>query len=841
ILFPGADCTAADLDYDAIRSRLEAFLDLISSVARAEVPLRLLVYGRDEASEEPLLSSLSGLAMTAQNEYPHLEVLVIRISEDKPLRQAERILNEVKMGTTGEVLLRGGERFVKSLPRRAPRAEECPLMQVSVNEPVQLEPDGSGKLSGLHFVKGLRKTPEGGEVEVRIEAAALNYKDLLKLYGRLHPLVLSDTYFGTTLGMEAYGKVCAVGPECKTSLEVGDPVLLLLPSGFRSYATVPETFVIKAPSHMSKACASIPVVYLTAMHGLEKIAQITAGERVLIHQASGGLGLAAVDVARKCDAEIYATAGSEEKRQALRERGIENVFPSRDLSFVEAILAATNGAGVDVILSAQVGAAQRESLSLLKPGGRFIDVGKKDIIEDGGLPLRTFNRNLIFATIDIDRLLVERPEYIRSLLQEIVDDFNHGKLKGIHTEILPAEQVESAFNRMAQSLHVGKLILDFGEGLVDVPTQGKWAGTIRRDGAYLVTGGTAGFGLATAQWLARKGAGRVVLLSRRGHATQGLAEACAQIESENTEVVVVQGDVTNKEDLEKAKVAMHAGDCSSAGIVHGAMVMDDAYLADLDADRFRRVFRPKVMGAWALAEIFAEESLDFMVFYSSISALIGNRGQASYVAANAFLDGFAQQLRAKGYPAVSINWGAIAETGVVSRSGMLAAALEASGVRGLSNRAAFHSLEKVLESGVAQAAVIDVDWKVWQETNSKLSRDSRFRQHVEGGGADIANETAAALFSEIEKAEPAEQSRILDERVASVLADVMKTSADSLNLDTKLSDMGVDSLLMMELSLNMKEKTGVAFNAMDFLKGPSIRELSSQLRTRLMGTENQPS
>jgi acyl transferase domain-containing protein/acyl carrier protein len=833
LLFPSAG--AAVTDYGAFSARLEAFLDLIRLAVAADVSLRLLVFGINDSGVDPLLSSLAGLALTAQNEYPQLEVLVIHLSPEDVCVQGNRILNEIKRETSGEILLRGSERFVKSLPRRRPRAEEVPLQRVSVDEPVYLESDDSGKLSGLHFCRGQRQPPGPGEVEVRIESAALNYKDLLKLYGRLHPLVLNDTYFGTTLGMEASGKVVAVGPDCEHGLVAGDTVLLLLPSGFRSYATVSETFVVKAPADMGKAGASIPVVYLTALHGLEKVAQITAGERVLIHQASGGLGLAAIDVARKCGVEIFATAGSENKRRFLREMGIEHVFPSRDLSFVELILAATKGVGVDVILSAQVGAAQRESLSLLRPGGRFIDVGKKDVIGDAGLPLRAFNRNLMFAAIDMDRLMVDRPSYIRSLMLEIVTSFEAGELRGIETESFPAEEVELAFNRMAQSQHTGKLLLDFENGEVETPANEQREGTIRRDGSYLITGGTAGFGLATAHWLARKGAGRVVLLSRRGRATEGLGEACTYLESEGSEVVVLQGDVTVKEDLEKARTAMNAGDCSIAGIVHGAMVLDDAFLADLDLDRFRGVLRPKVMGALALAEVFATDSLDFMVFYSSISALIGNRGQASYVAANAFLDGFAEQLRAQGMPAVSINWGAIAETGVVARSEMLGAALEASGVRGLSSRAAFHALERVLESKVARAAVMDVDWLLWKESNPKLIADSRFREHVEGGGSAIGNETAIALRNEIEGLEPAQQSSLLEETVAAVVGEVLKTSVNSLNLDTKLSDMGVDSLLMMELSLNMKEKTGVAFTAMDFLKGPTIRELGRELRTRLCG------
>jgi acyl carrier protein len=273
--------------------------------------------------------------------------------------------------------------------------------------------------------------------------------------------------------------------------------------------------------------------------------------------------------------------------------------------------------------------------------------------------------------------------------------------------------------------------------------------------------------------------------------------------------------------------------CVPAGIVHGAMVLDDAFLSDLDFDRFERVLRPKILGAQMLAKVLAGRTLDFMVFYSSISALIGNRGQASYVAANAYLDGFAQQLRVRGFPAVSINWGAIAETGVVARSDLLASALESSGVRGLSNHVAFSALEEILSSGLTQSAVIDVDWPLWKQSNPKLSDDPRFREHVSAEGQSIGNETATALRLEIDNLEPGAQSALLERKVAEVVAGVLKTQVDSLNAEAKLNDMGIDSLLMMELSLSMKEKTGITFNAMDFLKGPSIRELARTLHTRM--------
>ncbi|TVP78024.1 MAG: SDR family NAD(P)-dependent oxidoreductase [Puniceicoccaceae bacterium] len=833
LLLLGAVGLATD-SYASIYALNCRFLHLLRELKRTSYKGELVIAISEENTvSNPAAQAVAALASLGLNEIEglHTRVLYFDASADgEPLKYLQ---SELAGDSVGEIRLQAGQRMAPCLMKKVPEPAAIAPETVPLSEPVRLTTGQGRKRSDLTFQRCSRRQPEAGEVELRIHTAALNYKDLLKLYGRLSPLVLSDTFFKETLGMEVYAEVLSVGPETSGEVQAGDRVIALMPDAFRSFATIPEVFVVKAPKGCDVEAASIPVGYLTAVHGLDRLAHVQKGERVLIHQATGGLGLAAINVARKFGAVIFATAGSEVKRDWLRAVGIDQVFPSRDLSFVEGILAATGGEGVDVVLSAQTGVAQRESLSLLRPGGRYIEVGKKDIADDTGLPLRAFNRNLMFAAIDIDRLLVERPQYIRSLMKGIVEDFDSGVFDGGPTELFTAAKIEDAFNQMAQSKHQGKLLVDFRTGTVEASPDTASKQIVHRKGAYLVTGGTSGFGLQTAKWLARQGAGRIVLLSRRGEDVPGLKDQLETILEEGSEVVVLKGDVTNIADLEQAQQAMTQQAMQASGVIHAAMVLEDALLDGMEPERFEKGFRPKVAGALAIAEVFGGVGLDFLVFYSSISALIGNRGQANYVAANAFLDAYVLQLRERDIPAFSINWGALKESGVVARSATLGTALEAAGVGGLSDEGALHALQTILEADQARAAVIDLDWQVWKNAHPKLARDPRFKEHAESGSDGLENETARRLLAEIKELKADETSVRLEREVAEVLSSVLKVSADTVKSDARLTDMGVDSLLMLELSLSLKERTGIAFTAMEFLKGPSVRELALLLLARL--------
>lgn len=775
--------------------------------------------------------SLGALGLVSQNEYESLMCRSLDFHDESAGQAASWIVAELAANSRGDIAYRAGQRFECVI---APEKEKeaAPLSRESLENPVGLQLGTKGRADFLAWKPVERIPPGKGEIEIRVHSVAVNYKDVLKAEGRIHPVALENTFWGSELGMECSGVVLRSGPE--TSLVPGDRVVAILQSGFRSYATISEIRAVKIPGNMGMEAAVVPVVYTTAYRGLVDIAGLRPGERVLIHNATGGLGLAALDIAKWTGAEIYATAGSPEKQDYLRGLGIGNVFPSRNLDFGSRILEATNGEGVDVVIGAPTGQAVHVSLGLLRPGGRYIEVGKKDIAEDNSLPMRAFNRNLLFASLDIDRLAHERPQLIRDTICKVFGHFESGDFHLPKVVSFAASNIRDAFEQMARSKHIGKLLVDFSQGEVDVVRHPEARPVVRPDGCYIVTGGTSGFGLVTAGWLASQGAGKVVMVSRSGKKAPGIEETVRQMESSGTEVEVCSVDVTD-EDAVRTLIARAAGDrFSLRGILHGAMVLDDAMMAHLTEERFRKVFLPKAVGGIHLASaLMNSKDLDFLVFYSSISSLVGNRGQTSYIAANALLDGLAHSLRAKGIPAISINWGALAEAGVVARDERLGAALSSSGITGLGNREALAELEKAIRSNFPQAGVFSVDWKNWHGAHPKLAEDPRFRElraDSEGEGSDKNLSEFRKTLSGLTKEQ---RLRILEEQLQEVLASTLKMSKETVSLTRKLNEIGVDSLMVLELSLGIKEKTGIMFSAMEFLKGPTLQQLASLAEKRI--------
>ena len=768
-------------------------------------------------------SSLSAVALVAHNEYPALTCRSLDLGANDG---ADAILAELAAGGRGDVAVRNGERFESRLEVLRKSADAPEVATCSVEEPVALALGAKGRVESLHYVAAPRREPGEGEVELRLHRVALNYKDLLKVEGRIHPGAYEGTFNDAEFGMEGAGVVLRAGPGSRFA--PGDEVVAILTDGFRSYATVSDAFVEKIPAGLGMEAAGIPEVWLAAYYGLVEIARLAPGERVLIHHATGGLGLAAIEIARWIGAEIFATAGSEEKLEYLRERGISHVHSSRTLDFGQRIREETGGEGVDVVIGAQTGQAMHVSLGLLRTCGRYIELGKKDISEDNDLPMQAFGRSITFAAIDMDLLAKERPALIQRTLRMVLAHFEKGDFKLGASRVFAAGDIREAFEEMSRSRHIGKLLIDFSSGEVEVTKAP--APIIRRDGCYIVTGGTAGFGATTARWLAEQGAGKVLLASRSGAKTPGVDEVAAFIAERGTEVEVISADVTDP--AQARALIERAAPSPLRGIIHGAMVLDDAMMADMTPERLRKVFAPKVAGALNLAAAADCQELDLFVFYSSISALVGNRGQTSYVAANALLDGFARALRQRGVPAISINWGALAESGVVARDANLGGHLAAVGITGLGNQAAMRALESALRLSPPQIGVFLVDWKRWFDSNSKLGDDPRFRD-LQGAAGDGGDDAASGLRSVLAEVSREQRLRVLEDHLQEVLAGTLKMAKDSVPLDRKLNEMGVDSLLVLELGLGIHERIGVSFSAMEFLKGPSLQQLAVMAEGRI--------
>ena len=449
---------------------------------------------------------------------------------------------------------------------------------------------------------------------------------------------------------------------------VGDDVLAFAGASFASHVVVPARAVSKMPARWSYAeAATVPTVFFTVWYGLAHLAHLRPGERILIHGAAGGVGLAAIQVARHLGAEIFASAGSDAKRDFVALLGAAHVLDSRSPHFDQVVLDLTGGEGVDVVLNSLSGEAIQRNLRALKPFGRFIELGKRDFYENTAIGLRPFRNNISYFGVDADQLMLVRPELATVVFGEVMALFAEGRLSPLPHRVFPADEVVDAFRHMQQARQIGKVVVD----LTIAPRHVRHtAGTrkIRLDpqATYLVTGGLSGFGRATVDWLVERGARHLALVSRRG---MEAPDAAAQIEALRDHGVNAHAFACDVADRKGLAALLDVIACSMPGlrgVVHAAMVLDDALLVNLDATRFAHVLAPKLEGAWNLHELSRHLPLDLFVLFSSATALLGNPGQANYVAANAALEALAVLRRREGLAGCAVSWGPIADVGVLT-------------------------------------------------------------------------------------------------------------------------------------------------------------------------------
>ncbi|USX54001.1 type I polyketide synthase [Lentzea sp. HUAS12] len=469
----------------------------------------------------------------------------------------------------------------------------------------------------------------GRELRIRISAAGVNFRDVLSALG-MYP---GDAGM---LGGEAVGVVSEIGPDV-TGVRVGDRVMGMVPGGFGSVAVVDERYVVPVPRDWTdEVAAAVPVVFMTAYHGLVGLAGLRAGERVLVHAGAGGVGMAAIRLAQHLGAEVYATA-SRGKWDVLRSLGIppERIDSSRTVHFEEKF------PPVDVVLNALSGEFVDASLRLLREGGRFIEMGKTDIRESSelsGVDYRAFD----VAVLD--------PDSAQHVLRALVELFRSGALEPLPVTTWDVRRAPEAFRFMSLARHVGKIVLT-------IPRCWDPGGTV------LITGGTGGLGKELARHLVAGGGVRHLLLtSRTGLDAPGVPELVEELEGRGAVVTVSPCDVADREALRELLATVPAEHPLTA-VVHAAGLLDDGVVASLTPDRLIRVMRPKVDGAWNLHELTRDLDLAGFVLFSSVAGLMGSPGQASYSAANAFLDALAHNCRNTGLPATSLAWGAWQQSG----------------------------------------------------------------------------------------------------------------------------------------------------------------------------------
>lgn len=816
-------------------------------LSEEELRLSILTRGAQVVNNEDRGAALAeaplwGLGLLASNEHPRLTVNMIDLDTDKAEGSSELLASELLYGDAADdVALRDNKRYVKVL-RRSTLVDteiEQETKVVTTDSNVELVVGTLGQMSSLHYKEIERRAPGKEEIEVKVRVSSLNFKDILKVMGQISSKVIEDTYFKDDFGMESSGVVTRVG-ESITDLKVGDEIILITNGGcFKSYITFEPTYYVPKPANLnwSETCIIIP--YMTVIRALGHIANLQKGEKILIHNGTGGVGIAAIQYAKWKGAQVYSTAGSDEKRDYLKSLGVDHIYNSRDLEYVNGIKADTGGYGVDVVLNAIAGESLLQSFNLLAPYGRFIEIGKKDIGENTRLPMSVFNRNITFAAIDVDRMAAERPEITQQIFREISEGFEQGYFQAIPAKAYPAEEVVDAFSYLAQSKHIGKVVIDFHEQEVEVPID-TIATTVNKDATYLITGGTGGFGLEIAKHFSKNGAGALVLVSRSGAKTNICKEAIQVMEAAGTTVSVFAIDVSDETAVESMIIEINEKMPPLAGIVHGAMVLDDGFLVDMDKNRFEHVLNPKVAGAINLHRLTKDLPIEFFISFSSISAMIGNAGQSNYVTANAFLDAFAHYRTQMGLPATTINLGVLKNVGVVSRDGDVAKILEGAGIRGFSTSEALNALDSVIETKPVQIGIFDVNWSMWGQGSPKSAASSRFRELVAAGGTGAKmSEELIALIDELANMSVTDRQAHMEQLIAGELAKVLRLPSDKVEYDRGINLLGVDSLMGVELARGLRAKFGLEISTVELMSRPTITHLATSMLASLVTDEEE--
>jgi acyl transferase domain-containing protein/NADPH:quinone reductase-like Zn-dependent oxidoreductase/surfactin synthase thioesterase subunit/ubiquinone/menaquinone biosynthesis C-methylase UbiE len=790
---------------------------------------------------------LRGVSRVVVNEFPNFDTTMVDLSSPAKDVELDVLIDEMfAEDKVDELAFRGRRRYVNKLERLS-------MDNIAKQAMESIPAEGSaytgtieeyGVLDNIVLRKSERLTPDDNQVEIQIKASALNFRDIMMAMGLLSNEAVEGGLFGRTFGLECAGVITKVGSDV-TNVKVGDEVMATAPSSLGGFAYPYGVHCVKKPVNISwHQAASLPVVYTTAYFSLIHHCRLEKGESVLIHAAAGGVGIAAIHIAKAVGAEIFATVSTQEKRDYIIGLGVksENIMNSRTLEFADEIMKKTNDEGVDVVLNSLSGEAIFKSVKCLSAYGRFVEIGKTDIYRNSKLGLQPFGNNLTYFGVDVDRLFEQKKEFGGKLFQESMDFFVENKFEPHPVTVFPIGKLADAFQFMGGARHIGKVIVSM-EGNVDVapPVEIKF----KENGTYLITGGASGFGLSVAEWMTTKGAKNLVLMSRSGVKTDFERDIVARMEANGVNVMIAKGSVDNKSDVERIFKEVAEKMPPIKGIQHAAMVLDDGSIPEIDNKRYMSVFKPKAVGCWLLHDVTKDMDLDHFISYSSISAIYGNPGQVSYVGANSFLDNFSAWRRAQNLPATTINWGVIGDVGFVARnaaqSGVVGDLLYKQGWKTFTIQQATWILEQMLLNNPIQRVATDSDWGMIGGFYPHTAHSSRFT-HLVNEKQLNSNSNAGggegALKSTIIDSKPEEQVDIFLGQLKDTFARVLGTTAAKIDTNEPVTKYGMDSLMANQIRNWIQSNVSIDYSMMRIMRGPTMEEMTSQILDELNGTSS---
>ncbi|TLD09599.1 hypothetical protein PspLS_11722 [Pyricularia sp. CBS 133598] len=715
-----------------------------------------------------------------------------------------------------------------------------------------------GLLDTLYFVEDPNGSSElkAGEVEIEVKATSMNFKDVMIALGQIP---------GHSFGFDGAGVVSRVAPG--SELSPGDAVLYCSSDGggYGTFVRCPELQTEKLPQGMSfHVAAAIPAVWSTVVYSLDYIARLSAGEKVLIHAAAGGVGQAAVQLAKLRKAEVFLTVGSESKRELVKELyGVpdDHIFNSRNDSFAQEVLFATGGRGVDVLLNSLGGELLLQSWECIAPFGRFVDIGKADIIANNMLPMGPFDKNVTFAAVDLVVVHKEGKALMKKILKDVVRLFEENpdlhEPRPLH--VFPPSRLEDAMRFLQGGKNTGKVVIDFtcDDEVEYLPLQRREKYSFDGDATYVISGGLGGLGREITRWMVTRGARNFVLLSSRGPSNRPEAvKFLKELEESGVNVLAEACDVSDRASLENILTQAQKQLPPIKGCIQSAMALRDDMLTNMSLSAFREALDPKCAGSWNLHELLPRE-MDFFVLLSSFCGVMGNRGQSNYAAGNAFEDGLARHRVASNLKAVSIDLVLVAEAGwAITNYDSVTLGLRASS-NGLMQAQLMALMDMVCDPGYdcsafGAAQVVSMvespaelarltregllDWihkpmfsnlRRIGETDISGAADGHARK--DGQADDIDRLAAIKAAPDLEAA-----TEIVTAGLVQKLAKSLSVSADDMDVGKPAYVVGVDSLIAVEVRYWFMKQLHVEVPVFEILKNRSITELCEHVATKVL-------
>ncbi len=697
-------------------------------------------------------------------------------------------------------------------PRVVSNREPFPHVPEGEDPPYRLFLENAGQIGGLQMKTCDPAPLDPSSVEIEVAAAALNFRDIMVTLGLLPALAYERSAIGREVGMEASGVVRRTGVSVQ-EFKAGDEVVFVGGGCIANRATVERYRVFRKPAGLStEEAASSLSVLVTAYYALIHLARIRKGQRVLIHSAMGGVGQAAIALARNAGAEIYASAGSKSKRMQLLELGARAAFDSHSDAWYAGLMKETGG-GVDVVLNSLAGRHVPLCLQALRAGGWHCEIGKVDIYSDNALGLRAFRKNLRFAAIDMDRLMLDDPFLSRRLSEECLDLLERGVVKPLPVTTFGYGDYSRALRLMTTGGHQGKLALKAPLPSVcrDFPIVDRRP-FLDPDATWLVTGGLGGFGQRLLPYLVTAGARHLTLMDRdpeRRRSEYWLRQSTTLASmGQGVEIDLVQGDVSDEADVRRCVANLKR---PLKGVFHLAGVLDDCLLADLSTESISQVFAPKARGALNLHRATAGLALDHFVLVSSMSSTFGNPGQINYSAANAFMDGLCACRHRQGLPALSYNLAAVADAGMAAKNLAVLRLMRVAGMPPVSSHFAIANLDYALRKMAGNDHLVTALFKrvLWSVDSADYMRTGRL----------ISNQDAFVTGSDEQLTVDGVMSKI-----ASKVSELC--GHDEGGVEEPLSSFGLNSISVAELGAFIQSEFNFQASALELMTTASCRSLA---------------